>query len=161
MSNETPDAAADGTSRRSFLKRGAAAAAGGYSVLQFDYVLDARGEPMGNTDLQDRGASALVFAWQFLPDVAFDLVTEIDEPEEILSDLDDDEGVPPIANPDEWDGFVIGYDTSTTYFGVAFFSDDADTDEGDRFRFTPTASLSSREFSLMDTDALVLQGADG
>lgn len=161
MTNEDQDTTNDGSSRRSFMK-GAAAVAGGYSIMQFDHVLDADGNLLGSASAQDQGANALVFAWQFLPNLDFNLVTEIDNPEDILEGIDaEDGGIDPIANPDEWDAFVISYQTATQYFAIAFFAQNTDVNEGDQFRFSPNASVGSQEFSLMDTDALILEETDG
>lgn len=148
MTSDTPETL--GASRRSFMKAGAAAAgAGAMGWFSFQAITDDEGTVLA----QDGGDLALVFAWQFQPGVDFELVTEIDDSEEILGERDD--GVDAVANPEDWDGFVIRYRFSEVpYYGIGFFGEDVGVNEGDRFNFSPNASLTSQELSLVQTRAV-------
>lgn len=135
------DDASEGTSRRSFVKGTAAAGVAGFGLTQVDNVVTAQDQERG-------AASALIFTPQFLPEAEFELVSELDDPENFLGRRNE---LVPVLNPDEYDGFVIRYDLSIPYYTFLFVVEDADARVGDRFSLDRQASLISQERSIIHT----------
>lgn len=95
------------------------------------------------------GTNVLVYAYQYFPGSPFEVVTEIDDAEQILT-VEGDLQV--VANPGEYDGFIIRYQFSEVPFhGILFVPQDANVNEDDSFMLQQTASFISAEANLLQT----------
>lgn len=109
------------------------------------------------------GANVLVYAYQYFPLTEFEVVTEIDDAEDILSGDDDDDLEDAVANPDEYDGFIIRYMFSEVpYHALLYTPQDRAPNEGDSgLTLETTANYISSEQNLLQTRLGEFEGGDG
>lgn len=106
------------------------------------------------------GANVLVYAYQYFPETEFEVVTEIDDAEDILSGDDDVRDA--VANPDEFDGFVIRYMFSAVpYHALLYAPQDRAPSEGDDgLMLERTANYISADQNLLQTRLGESDGGD-
>jgi hypothetical protein len=94
----------------------------------------------------------VVFGTDYIPDVDFDIVSQADTGARNdvfrAADLVDE-----FSDPDDWDLYVITYDTGGSVPSLGYLlSDDTDLSDGDSGTFEEEASIRNSELNLIEFD---------
>ncbi len=133
----------DGESRHSLAKKGTLAASG--------LALGAAASSTASAQ-DDDDDEALVFAYDYIPDEDFDVLASLDQGTTVSALEVDGEMVDEISQPDDYNGYVIRYDTGNDSAGITTFlflrdqtldTDDSEGFESDATMFSPDLNLLS------------------
>jgi len=144
-----------GPNRRDFVK--AVGAAGAIGGLGASSVVSAQQDGGGQ-----QGETALAFAYDFYPGVEFMVDASLQESVtvDILNGPDDD-GIPEIDNPSDYNGYVIHYDVGDTpTYSFAFSTGQLQTDSMYMFS-QDQASYFSTDLNLIESSAESGGGGNG
>jgi|GEM_PF-2135376 len=144
-----------GPNRRDFVK--AVGAAGAIGGLGASSVVSAQQDGGGQ-----QGGTALAFAYDFYPGVDFMVDASLQESVtvDILNGPDDD-GIPEIDNPSDYNGYVIHYDVGDTpTYSFAFSTQQLQTDSTYMFS-QDQASYFSTDLNLIESSAESSGGGGG
>jgi len=160
MSSRGRDESTD-SERRSFLKKSALAstalALGGSGAASATEPVAAE-----RTAVAQQTAQGLVFAYDYWPLTPFLVINQLQTSTtvDILNGIDD-EGIPEISQPDEFNGYVVNYrmtEEGPGLYTTVFTEGSLQRDE--RYQFEEDASMFSTDLNLLES-TLTSQGNGG
>lgn len=98
------------------------------------------------------GQNILVYSYQYFPDTRMTVVTEVDDSEQILSEIVEDQQIDAVPNPDEFDGWIVRYQFSQVpYHGFIYVPQDVSIEEGQELAVSKNSNYVSAEQNLLQT----------
>jgi len=101
--------------------------------------------------VQQDSQSAIVFAYDYYPGVSFDVTTQLQQSTTVnILDGPEDEGIPEIDNPSDYNGYVVSYDLEGNSIYAYMFTT-SNVQQDDTLTFGDDASYFSTDLNLVET----------
>jgi len=105
--------------------------------------------------------TAIVLAYDYYPGVSFDITTQLQQSTTVnILDGPDDEGIPEIDNPSDYNGYVMSYDLEGNSIYAYMFTT-GNVQQDDTLTFGEDASYFSTDLNLVETSASAGGGGGG
>jgi len=111
--------------------------------------------------VQQDSQTAIVFAYDYYPGVSFDVTTQLQQSTTVnILDGPEDEGIPEIDNPSDYNGYVVSYDLEGNSIYAYMFTT-GNIQQDDTLTFGDNASYFSTDLNLVETSASAGGGGGG
>ncbi|WP_256391752.1 hypothetical protein [Natronoarchaeum rubrum] len=111
--------------------------------------------------VQQDSQTAIVFAYDYYPGVSFDVTTQLQQSTTVnILDGPEDEGIPEIDNPSDYNGYVVSYDLEGNSIYAYMFTT-GNVQQDDTLTFGDQASYFSTDLNLVETSASPGGGGGG